>query len=116
MKLLDAIAKANELRPNTIRDEFKAQWVRELECEVAEMIGAEMPVFDYPKDTELLMPAPHEYIYVYRLCAMIDQANEDTSLYANDMTVANNAFVAACAWWRRGHTPPDVKRIRGLWD
>lgn len=118
MTLLNAIAKANELRPNTIRDEFKAQWVAELEGDVAEMMGIGAPQFEYPNDADLLMPAPHDYIYVYRLCAMIDAANEETTLYANDSVVFNDAIAKAQSWWRRHNMPPhsDHNHIKGLWE
>lgn len=117
MTLVNAIAKANELRPNSIDDEFKAQWVAELEGEVAEMMGTGAPYFDYPNDADLLMPAPHDYIYVYRLCAMIDAANEETTLYANDSVVFNDAMQKAQSWWRRHNMSPhsDENVIKGLW-
>ena len=116
MTLLTAIAKANELRPNAIRDEIKADWVQNLEGDVAEMMEITPPTFSFPDDAELLMPAPHEYIYVYYLCALIAQANEESTLYANDMTVAQSAISEARAWWRRHHRPDESNNyVRGLW-
>lgn len=115
MTLQTAIAKADELRPNAVNDEHKAQWVAELDGEIAEMMERQPQLFNYPEDIELLMPAPHDYIYVYYLCAMIDQASEDTTLYANDAVVANMAISNAKAWWRRHHMPSDTGRVRGLW-
>ena len=116
MTLLTAIARANELRPNAIRDEIKADWVQNLEGDVAEMMELPAPTFNFPDDAELLMPAPHEYIYVYYLCALIAQANEESTLYANDMTVAQSAISEARAWWRRHHRPDESNNyVRGLW-
>lgn len=116
MTLHTAIARANELRPNSVRDEIKADWLQNLEGDVAEMMELPAPTFNFPEDAELLMPSPHEYIYVYYLCAMIDQANEESALYANDMAVANGAISEARAWWRRHNRPSeDGNEVRGLW-
>lgn len=116
MTLNAAIAKANELRPNTLNDEMKADWVAQLDGDVAEMMELPTPSPDFPVDHELLMPAPYDYIYVYYLCALIDQANEESALYANDMAIANSAISEARAWWRRHHRPnEDENYVRGLW-
>ena len=105
MKLLDAIAMADKLRPNALENDIKARWLYELEGEIAELMDVEISPNPYPKDSEeeLLMPYPKDNIYSLYLCAMIDNALEDTQLYMNDMIVANNAIAEAKAWWRRHH-------------
>lgn len=112
MKVTEAIAKANELRPNALNDEQKARWLYELDCDVADLKGVEHPAFEWPEvDAELLMPAPHDNIYVLYLAAQIDYYNQESTLYMNDMTVFNSAYDDACAWWRRNNVPES----RGNW-
>lgn len=116
MKLLEAIARADLLRPNAIDNSIKASWVYELEGDIAECMDVEYPVNPYPKDSEedLLMPYPKDNIYALYLCAMIDNAVEDTQLYMNDMVVANNAIDEAKAWWRRHHIKKSGQYIRAF--
>lgn len=105
MKLLEAIIEADGLRPNDIPDSVKAGWLTSLEGEFAEMMEVEIPKNTFPEDRELLMPPPHDGLYPLYLAAMIDSANEETSLYANDMELANEAIGRAKACFRRHNRP-----------
>ena len=61
MKLYEAIARADMLRPNAIPEDIKASWIYELEGEFAEMMSVEIPANQYPDgdtETNLLMPYP----------------------------------------------------------
>lgn len=102
-----AIARANELRPNIISEKQKVAWVWELEGKLAEMLGTPPPDPDkmLTADASLAMPHPCDNVYELYLCAMIDFANQETALYANDMAVFNAAMNEARAWWRRNHCP-----------
>ena len=111
MKLKEAIRQADALRANALPDEIKAGWVYELEGKLADLRGAPPPVRSWPSDLPLIMPPPADNVYVTYLCAMIDYANEETGLYANDMTLFNAAWAEAAAWWRRKHRPPDAGGI-----
>lgn len=101
MTLLKAIARADSVRPNALDQELKADWVMELEAEIAECMDVELPENTFPKDMELLMPYPHDNIYYLYLCAKIDLTMEDTQSYVNDQVVADSAIVDAKSWWRR---------------
>lgn len=114
MTLRKAIAGANKLRPNAIDDSLKADWIWELESEVAELMDTELPEMNYPEDQELLMPSPHDNIYHLYVCAMIDFYLEDTQLYINDMTMANSAKDSAFRWWRRHHMKKCNQYIRAF--
>jgi len=103
MKLLEAIARADELRPNAISNSMKASWVYQLEGELAEMIKIPYPINPFPEDAVLVMPYPKDNIYELYLCAMIDNAQEDTELYMNDMSVANAAIDDAKKWYMRNY-------------
>lgn len=110
MKTSEAIANANKLRLNTLDDEQKAHWLHELDCDIAKMQGVPMPAFVWPtENAELLMPAPHEDIYVLYLVAKIDFYDQESGLYANDMAIFNAAYDDARAFWRRNHAPAKTK-------
>lgn len=101
MKLLKAIEEANILRPNDVPDSLKAQWVMNLEGEIAERLGVYPPENPFPNDTDLFAWRPYEDIYAKYLCAMIDQANEEVNLYQNDMAIANARIAEFKAAYRR---------------
>ena len=127
MRENDAIAKANELRMNTLGDEIKAKWLAELDGQLLEMMQRDLPPKPAEGETEaaedgptwptsgiwpaedpaLLMPEPHDMIYVYYLIVQIDYYSQETDLYANDMAIYNAAMRDARAWWRRNHRPRD---------
>lgn len=106
MYLLDALDKANKVRPNAAHDDIKVRLLfQNVEGDVADMLGMEPPEYDYnpndPQDIELLMPFPYDDIYLWFLCAQIDIMNEESQLYADDMTVFNRAWARAQAYYRR---------------
>ena len=101
MYVKNCITQADAIRPNVLPDEIKVGYLWKLESEIAEMMRIDLPENIWPEDQELLMPAPHDDIYSLYLCAMIDSANQETSLYANDIELANAAIKDAKAWYRR---------------
>lgn len=114
MTVKEAIIRADDLRPNAISEQTKAAWLYEVEGELAEMMGIDPPENQWPEtDATLLMPYPKDGVYALYLCAMIDNANEETALYANDMVVAQNAMNEARAWWWRnnGHTKTRMIKV-----
>lgn len=117
MKISGAIERADELRPNAVADHLKAEWLFALDGELAELFGLdEAPdAVNYPEaDAELLMPYPKDNIYPLYLMAMIDNANEETALYANDMTVAMDAIQDAKRWVMRTLPRPEQGPVRCL--
>lgn len=107
------ITKADALRPNRLSDDQKARYVFQCDTDFAETIGTE-PLDPTELDTEMQMPYPHDEAYVLYLAAMIDFAQQDTDLYANDMTMANKAIADAKAWWRRNNVPRPSPNIRTM--
>lgn len=98
-----AIAAANASRPNMIDDTRKAEWLMEIDAQVAERMGVEEQENKWPAEQDLLMPSPHAEMYVLYLMAKIDLENEEFELYQDDAMVANNAAAEAYAWYRRTH-------------
>ena len=106
MTVKEAVKRADALRMNTVSDEQKAEWVLDLDGQLAEMFGVSVPKNEWPeKDAVLLMPAPHEEIYQLYLICKIDYYNQEMSLYANDLVFYNAALAEAKAWYRRHHRP-----------
>lgn len=103
MTLVNAIARADGIRPNTIPAETKAAWVYELEAEFAESMGVEIPENPFPDDGELLMPDAYGSSYVWHVCKMISAANKDAEVYALDSQMAQKEKGRALAWYRRNH-------------
>ena len=123
MKVNEAIAEANELRLNTLDDTLKEAWLRSLDGQILEMMQLDEDAQEHEAgtwpdagiwpeaDPDLLLPAPHDMVYVYHLIAQIDYRNQEIALYTNDMAFYNAAMRDARAWWRRNHTP----KYRGNW-
>lgn len=99
MTLLDAIARADGIRPNSVPAEVKAGWVQEVEEIFCEMTGKESEN-KFPENRELLM----DNGYVFYVCAMIDLANKDTELYMIDRAKADEEIKAVRAAYRRAHS------------
>lgn len=105
MTINEAIVSADNLRMNALDEEQKARWLYELDCEFAEMMGRDIPTFKFPEKRELMLGAPHEDVYVKYLVAMIDYYNGEGELYANDISIYNDAVSKAKAWWIRHNRP-----------
>jgi hypothetical protein len=105
MTVKEVICNADELRPNALEEEIKYGWVWTLDGDVANLMKREHQKNPFPQDTELLMPHPYDEIYIFYLMAMIDTANRDSTLYANDSVMFNSAYGEAKAWWRRNNKP-----------
>ena len=114
MKVSEALSRADELRPNEFSDELMIAWLKALDAEILEMMDKEYSDSVYDDDEELAMPAPYDMFYVSYLCARIDEANEESDLFADDMAVYNAERQDACAWWWRNHKPRKPKYVRGL--
>ena len=112
MTVKETIKKADALRPNAIEEQEKAEWIIRFDGEIAEMMQVPVPDIKWPEDQELLMPYPKDDLYVKYLMAMIDLANEESALYANDMIVANQAIAESKAWWYRNFGHRDSKYVK----
>jgi len=128
MTAKNAIAQANDMRLNTMPDDQKAALLRELDGELLEMFAGDWkpprppaeeepvePVEEVPpwpvtntwpeEDPVLLLPFPHDGVYVKYLCAKIDAYNMESDLQQIDTVEYNAVMAAARAWWRRNHRP-----------
>ena len=115
MTISEAISRANTVKPNTYSDLDKIRWLSTLDGIIKEHIidtheGGESVVFngydeDTNPDTELLVPAPYDQIYVHWLEAQIDYSNDEYDRYENTMEMYNNAYNNFLNYYNRTHMP-----------
>ena len=102
MKLIEAIARIDELKRNTYSREDKIRWLSDLDGMVKHQVidthaGAEAVSFtgyneNTPADTVLLVPAPYDELYLWWLSAQIDFYNGEFARYNNAITLFNTGF------------------------
>ena len=115
MKIADAISMVDDLKPNTYSVEKKIEWLSTLDARVKSQIidahACNEPVFFYGYDsvsnqeTELLVPAPFDEMYLRWLEAMIDYHNSDDDRYNNAIILFNNAYEGYKKHYTRTHMP-----------
>lgn len=115
MKIIEAITKIDALKPNNYTTDNKVAWLSVLDGIIKEEIidtheGGEAITFNgydvnTPNDTELLVPAPYDDIYVRWLEAQIDYSNADYGRYSNSMTMYNAAYSAYERYYNRKNMP-----------
>ena len=123
MTIAEVISKVDALKPNTYTPEDKIDWLSNLDTRVKrQIIDAHKhnePIFFYGYDslsdqeTELLVPAPYDEMYLRWLEAMIDYHNSDDDRYNNAITLFNNAYEGYKKHYTRTHMPISTgKRFR----
>lgn len=119
MTISEALNRANAVKPNTYSDVDKIRWLSALDGFIKTEIidtheGGEDVVFNgYDENTslatELLVPAPHDHIYVHWLEAQIDYANDEYDRYENTMDMYNTAYTNFKNYYNRTHMPKGKK-------
>ena len=115
MTIAEAISKVDALKPNTFEPEVKVDWLSTLDARVKNKIidahECNEPIFFYGYDslsdqeTELLVPAPYDGMYLRWLEAMIDYHNSEDSRYNNAIILFNNAYEDYKNYYTRTHMP-----------
>lgn len=115
MTIAQAIAKINALKPNSYSDEEKIGWLSELDKRINEEIintheGSEKVVFDgYTANTshttQLLVPAPHDDLYVYWMESKIDYWNGETNKFNNSISMFNATYSEYARHYNRTNMP-----------
>lgn len=119
MTISEALARAKAVKPNTYSDTDMIRWLSTLDGFIKEHIidtheGGEDIVFNgYDENTslatELIVPAPHDHIYVHWLEAQIDYANDEYDRYENTMGMYNTAYDNFKNYYNRTHMPKGKK-------
>ena len=115
MKIVEAINKIDSLMHNTYKQEDKVAWLSELDSDVKQHIidtheGAEAVTFtgydgNTDLQTELLVPAPFDSVYLRWLEAQIHYHNGEYDRYNNAIVLYNTAFGAFADYYNRTHRP-----------
>lgn len=58
---------------------------------------------DTSEQTELLIPAPYDEVYIHYLAAQIDRINQEMEKYNNDITLFNSTYLEFAAYYNRNH-------------
>ena len=119
MTISEALARAKAVKPNTYSDTDMIRWLSTLDGFIKEHIidtheGGDDIVFNgYDENTslatELIVPAPHDHIYVHWLEAQIDYANDEYDRYENTMGMYNTAYDNFKNYYNRTHMPKGKK-------
>lgn len=115
MTISDALGRIDALKHNTYSQEDKILWLSTVDGHVKKKIidtheGAEAVRFegygaDTPLETELLVPAPYDELYLRWLEAQIDYHNGDYGKYNNAIVLYNTVFDAFRNDYNRNHMP-----------
>ena len=115
MKIIDAITRLDALKFNTYTQSDKVDWLSRLDSMVKKQVidtheGAEAVTFtgyddSTSLDTELLVPAPYDEVYLRWLEAQIDYHNGEYDKYNNAIIMFNTVFEAYKSYYNRMHKP-----------
>ena len=113
MKICEAINQVDSLVSNTFEQKQKIQWLSEADGLIHERIiknyqGNDDTFTEYgDEDTEkqLLVPAPHDRLYLHWLEAQMAHYDGDSDRYANAYILFNNAVSTFADSYHRTHMP-----------
>ena len=115
MKIREAIGTIDSLKHNTYTQSDKIAWLSRLDASIKKLIidtheGADEVNFTGDDDTtdletELLVPAPFDEIYLRWLEAQIDYTNGEYNKYNNSIMMYNTAFQAYRNYYNSTHMP-----------
>ena len=119
MTIIQAINAIDDLCPNTYKREKKIEQLSKLDGVIKKEIidkheGSEEVTFNgydenTPLDTELLIPAPYDDIYVFWLQTWIDYWNGEIKKYNNSTSMYKAAYSNFERAYNREHMPKETK-------
>lgn len=119
MKVQEAIAKADRLRPNQYSDMEKLEWLSQLDGQVFDEVirkaeGNEELTFEgYDEESmneTLLIDDRYAKAYIDYLLAQIDFYNREIGMYNNEITLFSSIYQDYKNWYIRNHMPVQPKR------
>lgn len=115
MTIIEVITQTDRAKPNTYTQAEKIRWLSALDGQIKREIidthcGAEDVVFHgydegTPVTTVLLVPAPYDELYLFRLESMIDYSNREYDKYNNSVAMFNAAYASYAKYYNRTHKP-----------
>ena len=118
MKIIEAINRIDSLKHNTYTESDKVEWLSRLDTMVKKHIidtheGDEVSFTGYDDitnlQTELLVPAPYDEVYLRWMEAQIDYHNGEYDKYNNAMEMFNTAYEGYQNYFNRTHMPKGKK-------
>ena len=121
MTISEAITMVDSLKPNGYSQTDKIEWLSLVDGMIKANIidkheGSEGITFNgyddnTPDDTELLVKAPYDELYVAWLSSKIDFYNGEYAKYNNNIVRYNDTMSAFANYYNRTHMP-NGKRIK----
>ena len=121
MTIMDAINRIDSLKPNRYEQGEKIKWLNTLDQRVmAEIItthenNLEKEFTGYNEETSLntvlLVPSPHDDIYLYWMEAQIDYWNGEYGKYNNSIVMFNNAYDSYFNYYNRTNKAKSKKTM-----
>ena len=115
MTIIEAINGIDSLKHNTYTQSDKVKWLSRLDAMVKRLIidtHENADDFDFKgydedtdMDTELLVPAPFDEVYLRWLEAQIDYANGEYNKYNNAISMYQTAYDGFANYYNRTHMP-----------
>ena len=119
MTILEAINRIDSLKHNTYTQNDKVAWLSRLDSMVKRLIidthegGEDITFTGYndstPVNTELLVPAPFDEMYLRWLEAQIDYTNGEYDKYNNSILMYQTAYEGYANYYNRNHMPKGGK-------
>ena len=115
MTINEAITRHDSLKPNGYSQTDKIGWLSIVDGMIKNNIidtheGGEEVTFngyddDTPPDTELIVKAPYDELYISWLSAMVDFHNGEFTRYNNNIVRYNDTLTAYANHYNRTHMP-----------
>ena len=115
MTIMEAINAVDTMKPNSYSLMDKLGWLSRLDARIKKEIidtheGGEDVIFHGYDDktdteTELLVKAPYDELYLYWLESRIDYHNGEYGRYNNTVTTFNEAYAAFVRFYNRARMP-----------
>lgn len=115
MTIIEAINRIDTLKPNTYTPETKIYWLSKLDGIIFDKIiktheDAVISEFkgytpETSMETELIVTAPYDDIYIKWLEVQIDYANGEYDKYNNSIVAYNDAYAEYERHYNRTHMP-----------
>lgn len=115
MKIIEAINKIDDLKPNDYDQSDKVVWLSRLDAMVKNHVidthegGESVNFAGYDVDTDLetvlLIPEPYDEAYIRWLEAQIDYTNGEYAKYNNSIEMFNASWKGYQNYYNRTHMP-----------
>lgn len=115
MTIQEVLQTCDRLKPNAYTEEDKIRWLSQLDGIIKQEIldafseqeGVSFTGYtvDSDPETELLVPAPYDEVYLKYLFSQIDFHNAEYARYNNSASAFNAAYLQFANAYNRTHTP-----------